>query len=455
MAKRSHARMVVLAAPAPRAPNRRVRARAGSALGNWSGRAGSVAAMAVCLAVAIGAGVAAGHGSGDPGRDVALVDATQAASATVVRTWSSAGTPGTSGAAAAPAAVAATPAPITAARTSLPAPATGLAAGGIPVVALQAYQGAAAILSASTPACGIGWPLIAAIGRVESNHGRTSGPLLVDGTSNPPVMGILLTGGNGFAGIKDTDGGLLDGNAEYDRAIGPMQFIPSTWKMYASDGNGDGRSDPFNIYDAALAAAKYLCRAGGDLRTGEGLQRAVYSYNHDTSYVNTVLALADEYAIAFNQNRLPIVSVTDTPVPTSTDLPPVNVGGGPETPAATTSPTGSSSPSGNASTGPTPSGSSSPSGSTSIGPTPTGSPSPTGSTSPTDSPSPTGSASPTYSSSPTGSPSPTETSPSETTPDSTAPSDSGRPSESPSAPGSTEPSDSTAPANVTPSPSQH
>ena len=46
-----------------------------------------------------------------------------------------------------------------------------------------------------------------------------------------------------------------------------MQFIPSTWALYGADGNGDGVADPFNIFDAAAAAAHYLCRAGGNLQT--------------------------------------------------------------------------------------------------------------------------------------------------------------------------------------------
>mgnify|MGYP002392681083 CR=1 FL=1 len=135
------------------------------------------------------------------------------------------------------------------------AAASALAGNGIPQVALQAYRNAAALADAAQPACRISWPLLAAIGRIESNHGRTSGDLLTDGTSRPPVMGLLLDGSGGFAVIADTDGGRLDGSAQFDRAIGPMQFIPSTWAMYAADGNGDGTSDPFNIFDASLAAA--------------------------------------------------------------------------------------------------------------------------------------------------------------------------------------------------------
>jgi len=208
-----------------------------------------------------------------------------------------------------------------------PAAVSALAVGGIPAVALQAYQNAALLEAASNPACHLPWPLLAAIGRVESNHGRSSGDLLTDGTSAPPVMGLLLDGSNGFATIPDTDGGRLDGSAQFDRAIGPMQFIPSTWAMYAADGNGDGKADPFNIYDASLAAATYLCHAGGDLATTGGLQRAVYSYNHDQSYVDRVLSLANTYATQFNEGALPVLPVTGVPADPAATLPPATVGG--------------------------------------------------------------------------------------------------------------------------------
>ncbi|KIF03325.1 hypothetical protein PL81_24915, partial [Streptomyces sp. RSD-27] len=94
--------------------------------------------------------------------------------------------------------------------------------------------------------------------------------------------------GNGFADIPDTDGGAYDGDARHDRAVGPMQFIPSTWAAWGQDGNGDGRRDPNNVYDAALAAGRYLCAGGRDLRTGAGLDRAVLSYNQSAEYLRTV-----------------------------------------------------------------------------------------------------------------------------------------------------------------------
>ncbi|WP_249523826.1 lytic transglycosylase domain-containing protein, partial [Modestobacter marinus] len=177
-----------------------------------------------------------------------------------------------------------------AAPTGEPSP---LAASGIPSTALVAYQNAAA-LSAD---CGISWTLIAAIGRVESNHGRFAGAVLhTDGLSSPPIIGIPLDGTNNTALILDSDDGLLDGDTVYDRAVGPMQFIPTTWAMYDSDGNGDGRRDPFNINDAAVATGRYLCAAGGDLSTPEGQAEAVFAYNHSDSYVATVLELSATYA---------------------------------------------------------------------------------------------------------------------------------------------------------------
>jgi len=74
-----------------------------------------------------------------------------------------------------------------------------------------------------------------------------------------------------------------------------MQFIPSTWNGWFADGNGDHRADPHNVYDASLAAARYLCAANRDLGTPEGLDAAIFSYNHSASYRNLVLAWMSTY----------------------------------------------------------------------------------------------------------------------------------------------------------------
>jgi hypothetical protein len=176
------------------------------------------------------------------------------------------------------------------------AQASGLASDGIPATALAAYRQAAVRERVLSPACGLTWTLLAGIGRVESNHGRFAGATLhPDGTSTPPVVGIPLNG-SGTARITDTDGGRMDGDPVYDRAVGPMQFIPSTWAGYGVDANGDGVKDPFNIFDAAAAAAHYLCVAGGDLTTLAGQTRAVRAYNNSDSYIALVLQLEGIYA---------------------------------------------------------------------------------------------------------------------------------------------------------------
>ncbi|MEQ4518135.1 lytic transglycosylase domain-containing protein [Pseudarthrobacter sp. B907] len=167
---------------------------------------------------------------------------------------------------------------------------------GIPARALRAYVAAAATANDSAPKCGIGWNTVAAIGFVETAHGSYGGGSLnANGEASGPIVGPSLNGA-GFAAIADTDAGALDGDARWDHAVGPMQFIPSTWQLAGRDGNGDGTADPFNIDDAALSAAAYLCAHGRDLSTAQGWTDAVYSYNQSGSYVRQVRDQAADYA---------------------------------------------------------------------------------------------------------------------------------------------------------------
>ena len=167
----------------------------------------------------------------------------------------------------------------------------------IPVRVLAAYAGASLRVAETEPECGLGWNTLAGIGAVESVHGSYLGARAeTDGTVRPPIIGIPLDGSEGVMEILDTDGGTLDGDPEWDRAVGPMQFIPTTWETYAQDGNLDGRADPHQIDDAALTAALYLCRTGGDVTTDDGWTAALASYNRSVSYAHEVAELAESYA---------------------------------------------------------------------------------------------------------------------------------------------------------------
>ncbi|HEY5888128.1 MAG TPA: lytic transglycosylase domain-containing protein [Acidimicrobiales bacterium] len=164
------------------------------------------------------------------------------------------------------------------------------------LVALDAYLRASLEVNDQMPGCRLPWWLLAGIGRVESGHGTfATSELDAGGTARPSIIGIALDGGNSTAVITDSDGGVLDGDLRSDRAVGPMQFIPSTWARYAADGNGDGVADPQNLYDAAHAAGQYLCTAAGDLGTDAGVHRGIFAYNHSEAYVNKVLSFAHEY----------------------------------------------------------------------------------------------------------------------------------------------------------------
>jgi len=172
--------------------------------------------------------------------------------------------------------------------------ATTATATGIPVRALVGYAGAALALQAEQPSCGLGWNTVAALGAVESGHGTHAGSAIgADGATRPAIIGPALDGGE-FDAISDSDGGVLDGDTTHDRAVGPLQFIPQTWQRWGADGNGDGRADPQQIDDAALAAARYLCHSGS-VTDAAGWRAAVFSYNHVESYVDLVAATANDY----------------------------------------------------------------------------------------------------------------------------------------------------------------
>jgi hypothetical protein len=123
--------------------------------------------------------------------------------------------------------------------------------GGKPRTYRELYHAAARSCS------GLSWTILAAIGQLESDHGVNVGP--------------------------STAG-----------ALGPMQFMPETWKAWARDGDGDHKADIMNPYDSVYAAAAYLCWNGAG-RDGPSLAQAIFRYNHADWYVKEVLALAALY----------------------------------------------------------------------------------------------------------------------------------------------------------------
>jgi membrane-bound lytic murein transglycosylase B len=167
----------------------------------------------------------------------------------------------------------------------------------IGTVALEAYALASVRLAREQPTCHVGWTTLAGIGAIESGHGTYSGSRLrADGTTSRPILGPALDGSSGMARIpSDAQSEKWHGDSRWDHAVGPMQFIPSTWRKWGADGSHDGTADPNNVFDAAYSAGRYLCAGGRDLRTGEGWTQAIFSYNHSDDYVRSVVKRANSY----------------------------------------------------------------------------------------------------------------------------------------------------------------
>lgn len=165
---------------------------------------------------------------------------------------------------------------------------------GIPAPAVRAYANAQL---AEPRGCDVGWTTLAGIGWVESRHGTIGGRTLGDdGHSSSPILGPALDGRE-FAAIPATpQTSAWHGDPRWDHAVGPLQFIPSTWETWGADGDGDGTADPNDLDDAAYAAVRYLCADGHDLTSGAGWADAIFSYNHAQSYVDSVYAAAKAYA---------------------------------------------------------------------------------------------------------------------------------------------------------------
>lgn len=167
-----------------------------------------------------------------------------------------------------------------------PAP-SALAVADIPAPLLGAYVASAATCP------GLAWEVLAAVAKVESDHGRSGGARTdAVGDVAPPILGPVLDGTGATAAVADTDGGRLDGDAAWDRAVGALQFLPATWAAFGRDANGDGVADPHNAFDAIASAAGYLCGRSGRV---SDVASALRTYNHSDAYVAEVLAVAAGY----------------------------------------------------------------------------------------------------------------------------------------------------------------
>lgn len=168
---------------------------------------------------------------------------------------------------------------------------------GIPVTAVRAYGRASLMAARATPACHLGWTTLAAIGSVESDHGRSRGAHLTGaGLAVPTIIGPVLDGSAGNAAVPVPGAAKAGHDAPvWDHAVGPMQFITSSWRSYGADADGDGVANPNDIYDAAWGAARHLCVGGRDLSTGPGWSSAVLGYNHSNAYLTDVFRRAQAY----------------------------------------------------------------------------------------------------------------------------------------------------------------
>jgi membrane-bound lytic murein transglycosylase B len=167
----------------------------------------------------------------------------------------------------------------------------------MPVGALKAYGYAAKVAEVENPKCHLSWTTLAGIGMVESRNGTYRGAVIAEnGDVSPPIRGVRLDGSNGNLAIVDNAGDNAHGGPEYARAMGPMQIIPQTWRLYGVDANNDDHISPDNFNDAALSAAGYLCFRGKDLATPKGWMTALLAYNHSGLYARTVRDWATAYA---------------------------------------------------------------------------------------------------------------------------------------------------------------
>jgi membrane-bound lytic murein transglycosylase B len=196
---------------------------------------------------------------------------------------------------------------------------------GIPSIALAAYRSAEQKMAVAAPGCGVSWNLLAGIGRIESGHAG-GGAVDARGTAVVPIYGPALDGT--LPGNEVILQSSVGNRPTYARAMGPMQFLPGTWARYAVDGKGDGTADPQNLFDSALAAARYLCTGGLNLRDPSQVMSAILRYNNSMAYAQNVLGWAAAYATGVVPVDLPPMTGPPPPLGDAFDEHPEGLGPG-------------------------------------------------------------------------------------------------------------------------------
>ena len=194
---------------------------------------------------------------------------------------------------------------------------------GIPMIALSAYRKTEMRMAVEAPNCGVSWNLLAGIGRIESGHAN-GGAVDASGTAVNPIYGPALDGT--LPGNEVIIQSSVGNRPTYARAMGPMQFLPGTWARYASDGKGDGVPNPQNLFDSTLAAARYLCSGGLNLRDPGQVMAAILRYNNSMAYAQNVLGWAAAYATGVVPVDLPPIVGPPPPLGSAHDEHPEGLG---------------------------------------------------------------------------------------------------------------------------------
>jgi hypothetical protein len=169
-------------------------------------------------------------------------------------------------------------------------PAAGEDVTDVPETAVETYRFAEVVLGASRADCRVPWTVLAAAARTASDHGRAGGRTLAeDGRISPRLLGPRRDPRRTPVRVRDTDGGRIDRDRLWDRPVGPFQLMPRTWRAYAVDGDDDGRRDPHDLDDAAVAFGLLLCSVERDVSRPAALRRAMRRLHPTGPHAGTVV----------------------------------------------------------------------------------------------------------------------------------------------------------------------